>query len=40
MSIREGDTKVNEVRCGDINFLEVGCKTPAENGVREGVSGE
>lgn len=32
MFLGEGNTKLSEVKCDDLNFLEVECKTPAENG--------
>lgn len=30
--VSRGNTKLSEVKCDDLNFLEVECKTPAENG--------
>jgi len=32
MFLEEGDTKLSEVKCDGLNFLEVECKTPAEKG--------
>lgn len=32
MFLEEGDTKLSEVKCDGLNFVEVECKTPAEKG--------